>query len=79
LATGGGNNDRTIKLWNVLNATCQRTVDVESPVSERTTIVTKFLSLFFNILLCGHYGYHGHKIEYYAFEPCSKKSPSMLL
>ncbi|XP_065887277.1 cell division cycle protein 20 homolog isoform X2 [Dysidea avara] len=35
LASGGGNNDRTIKLWNVLNATCQRTVDVESPVSER--------------------------------------------
>lgn len=32
LATGGGNHDRTIKLWNVLNGTCQRTVDVESPV-----------------------------------------------
>lgn len=33
LATGGGSNDRSVKLWNVLNGTCQRTVDAESPVS----------------------------------------------
>ena len=39
LATGGGNHDRTIKLWNALNGTCQRTVDVESPVSEQCSCV----------------------------------------